>query len=190
MVYRKGDVQTHRDGPCRSSRPAVCVKVHDFGPTAQAVIDRFGCTEEQAEQAIQFAYQAAQQQFWHDWTEPDESGEPEYDGKTQAVQHFGSGTTVYSEGRSDGWLVVDGLPDIETWDAVMLSKWRKFEKAILADIRYRCQTDEVMESIGSNEWWKEGAEEFNFIDGADGKTRCIADLKTEAIKAGFGPVVR
>ena len=39
---------------------------------------------------------------------------------------------VYSAGRSGGWLVVDGLPDIDTWDAIDLGVWRRFDKAVHA----------------------------------------------------------
>jgi hypothetical protein len=37
---------------------------------------------------------------------------------------------VYSDGRSGGWLVVHGLPDVETWDAIALGRWAKFNKMI------------------------------------------------------------
>ena len=37
---------------------------------------------------------------------------------------------VYSDGRSGGWLVVHGLPDVESWDAIDLGRWAKFEKMI------------------------------------------------------------
>jgi hypothetical protein len=35
---------------------------------------------------------------------------------------------VWSQGRMGGWAVVDGLPDFDSWDAIMLNKWRKFER--------------------------------------------------------------
>lgn len=44
------------------------------------------------------------------------------------------------DGRSGGHLVVDGLPDLDEWDAVLLGKWRRFEKwvaAIVDDQAYR-----------------------------------------------------
>lgn len=41
---------------------------------------------------------------------------------------FGKGVKVYSEGRSGGWAVVPGLPPIESWDAIALSRWARFEK--------------------------------------------------------------
>lgn len=47
---------------------------------------------------------------------------------------------VFSEGRSGGWLVVDGLPPIESWDAIMLGKWAKFAryvKGVVDDIPYQ-----------------------------------------------------
>lgn len=33
---------------------------------------------------------------------------------------------VWAKGRSGGWAVVDGLPPVETWNAVMVSKWASF----------------------------------------------------------------
>lgn len=45
---------------------------------------------------------------------------------------------VYAAGRSGGWLVVSGLPDVEAWDAIDLARWRRFERLIrdLADSEY------------------------------------------------------
>jgi hypothetical protein len=47
---------------------------------------------------------------------------------------------VWSAGRSGGWLVVDGLPDVADWDAIQLGQWRQFAKwidATVADHAYR-----------------------------------------------------
>jgi hypothetical protein len=35
---------------------------------------------------------------------------------------------VWSEGRSGGWAYIEGLPDFDSWDAIMVSKWFKFVK--------------------------------------------------------------
>lgn len=35
---------------------------------------------------------------------------------------------VFQTGRSGGWLYVEGLPDVETWDAVQLAKWARFAR--------------------------------------------------------------
>lgn len=36
---------------------------------------------------------------------------------------------VYADGRSGGWAIVEGLPPIETWDAIMVARWSRFAKA-------------------------------------------------------------
>lgn len=59
---------------------------------------------------------------------------------------------VWSEGRSGGWAVVDGLPDVEDWNAVMLSKWRRFAKyarEVADDV-----PTQVMTTIYLNRWEK------------------------------------
>lgn len=48
--------------------------------------------------------------------------------QTDAEEIWGLHVKVYSEGRSGGWAVVQGLPDVETWDAVMVAKWARFCK--------------------------------------------------------------
>lgn len=48
--------------------------------------------------------------------------------ETDARELFGSHVKVWSAGRSGGWAVVQGLRDVESWDAVALAKWRRFER--------------------------------------------------------------
>lgn len=38
--------------------------------------------------------------------------------------------TLETEGRSGGWIVARGLPDLEEWDAITLARWRKFERIV------------------------------------------------------------
>lgn len=63
------------------------------------------------------------------------------DAHEMAYEVWGSKTVrIYSEGRSGGWLVVDGLGDIDDWDAVELMRWVKFNnliKGILDDLDYQ-----------------------------------------------------
>lgn len=39
---------------------------------------------------------------------------------------------VYSAGRSGGWAYVQGLPDFDTWDAIMLGRWARWSKWVRA----------------------------------------------------------
>ena len=174
---KKEDVQFHSDGYGRRSSPAVNVKVYSIGAKAADVAAKFACSEEDAEKALDLAFTSHQGQFWDDVQD-------------DAEHVFGSGVKVYSEGRSAGWLVVHGLPDFESWDAIMLGKWARFEKSIRESIAYLTSAQELEETIGANDYYKHGAEEYNFVDRADGSTACIADLKRDAIAAGFGPVVK
>lgn len=48
--------------------------------------------------------------------------------------------SITQEGRSGGWAVVDGLPGVEEWDAILLARWRKFERIareIADDVPYQ-----------------------------------------------------
>jgi hypothetical protein len=45
-----------------------------------------------------------------------------------AREVLGPGVKVWQAGRSGGWLVVEGLPRLESWDAIALGKWRKWER--------------------------------------------------------------
>jgi hypothetical protein len=58
--------------------------------------------------------------------------------------------TMGQEGRSGGWAVVYGLPDIEEWDAVLLARWRKFER-VAKDIAASVPL-QMLSSIYINEW--------------------------------------
>lgn len=118
--YTKADVRFHDDGPCRPAYPAVNVKVHHL-PTVDDVMCEFGCTETDAEKAMEFAWQIAQQMFW------------------DSVQHIateclGDHVEAFAAGRSNGWVVVRNLEDWEKWNAVDLSKWHKFEKAVKQEV--------------------------------------------------------
>lgn len=175
--YSKSDVDTHSGGYGSRQYPAINVKVYHF-VSIYKVVDKFGCSEDQAERALQFAFDAAQERFWHDFAQ-------EY-----AEDVFKESVKVYSAGRSSGWLIVDKLPDIETWDAIMLGKWRKFEKGVKREIEYYTSPEYVLDNIEANQWYKDGSEQYNFVDLANGKSACIADLKSQAIEAGYGAVVR
>jgi hypothetical protein len=160
-----------------AGHPAINVKVREHLYNHVATIaERFKCSEHQAEQALNFAFEMATRDFWEQAEE--------------LVKEIFPDAQMYSEGRSGGWLAVHGLPDVESWDAIMLARWGKLEKAIKATMKYLCSAKYLLDAIESNKWYLEGAEEYNYKELKDGTSICIAELKQKAIKAGFGLVVR
>lgn len=74
------------------------------------------------------------QNFW--W---DESCRDHFEQARTLAKEIFDAVDMWQEGRSGGWLVVQGLPDVRTWDAVMLGRWRKFEtqvKVLVSDVTY------------------------------------------------------
>ena len=172
---KKSDIQFHSDS-YRAAHPALNVKCHSF-PSGDDVTAHFKCEPEDGERAAGFAWDHACEMFWEQIQE-------------LAEFHLGSGVEAYGEGRCSGWLVVHNLPDVETWDAVRVSAWGRFALDVKKDIAFRVSSEAVFEDIEANAWYKPHAEKFNFINRADGPPVCIADLKADAIAAGFGAVVR
>lgn len=63
-----------------------------------------------------------------------------WEGAIEDVKEIFPSASVYCEGRSGGWLVVENLPEIESWDAIMLGRWRRavrYVKAWVADCDYQ-----------------------------------------------------
>lgn len=140
---RKSDIETHREGYYGPECPAINVKLYRGKGTCPAIdandiAEHFGCTKQTAEQAAEFCYQSAVEQFWEQMTET-------------ATEIFGR-CNVYSVGRSGGWLIVQGLPPIESWDAVMLGKWAKLCKIARMEIAWLCSKDYILDMIGANGW--------------------------------------
>lgn len=136
---RKADIQFHSDG-YRAARPAVNVKVYkgietvDFKQFHDEADDGFtlewireNVSDERLDSALEWACERAWEQV-----------------ETDAQQIFGSHVKVYSEGRSGGWAVVEGLPDFGSWDAIMVGKWARFARrarSIADDIPYQMIDD-------------------------------------------------
>lgn len=172
---KKSDIDTH--GERGRVYPAINVKVHRMPWTDETIAEHFKCSADVAQQAARFSFEAAQEQFWED-------------AKEQAAEIFGAGVKVYSGGRSGGWLEVDGLSDVESWDAIAVSAWARFNAWARQAIEYLTSWDYHREAIEANRWAEEGAEEYNFYHDKAGATHCISEEKAKAIAAGFGPVVR
>jgi hypothetical protein len=116
-TYSRDDVETHTTGYYGPSLPAVNVKVYARTP-AFPVVDAPGVSEEWYD-----AY--AEQNEWL-FDAACEGGRESIEMNAEEI--FGAHVKVWFEGRSGGWAVVDGLPDLDEWDAVQLGKWRRFEK--------------------------------------------------------------
>lgn len=129
---RKSEIRTHNSGYGRSSRPAVNIKVDLWGAFTFELLEGIGGKD--------FA------RWWIDMEDNDQQANgdmvEEYhafaaesafeDAQNDAEYHFGSRVKVYQEGRSGGWLVVENLPDLEEWDAIMVGKWATFQKGVEA----------------------------------------------------------
>lgn len=176
---RKSQIETRRDRDTRNREmPCINVKVYRWGAYSHNVAEHFGCTDSTAEQACQFHFESVQQRFWEEVQEQAAELWPAYSPK------------VWSAGRSGGWLVVDGLPEVESWDAIMVGKWSRLARWCREEIAYQFTREVIFDNIESNQWHKDGAELYNFLDRKDGAVVCIADLKQQAIEAGFGAIVR
>ena len=176
---RKSDVET-RYNYGQGHIPCINVKLYrgrDSTPEMDVddIAEHFGCDRDTAERAAEYCDESAREQFWEEI--PD------------TAKEIFPGCEVYSDGRSGGWLVVHNLPDVESWNAVTLGKWAKLCRIVRDEIKYLCSREYITEQIAANEWAKPYAERFNFLD-RNGQTVCLADLKAQAIAAGFGPVVR
>lgn len=173
---KKSDVKFHNEGFGRTLYPTINIKSYTFGDGLD-LEKEFGCNEQTAKQALEFAFDVLAESFFENVKESAKEIFDKYKVK------------VYRAGRMGGWLIIDGLPDIELWDAVILGKWAKFCKQVKEEKKYVENPENIKETILANEWQKEGSEKYNFYD-KDGETVCIADLKQQAIAAGFGAVIR
>ena len=86
---------------------------------------------------------------------------------------------------------MQGLAPVEEWDAVMVSRWAKFEKAVKEDVKYRVSKEAFLEAIESNSWYLPHSEQYNFAD-TDKGTVCLATVKADVAayseaKYGFVP---
>ena len=119
---------------------AIDVRYYGQGIDPGQVAERLGCSLAQAETCLQYVGETLAERFWED-------------AEDTARDIFGDKSlTVYSEGRSGGWLVVNGLPDIEYWDAIMLGKWRSLKVRLQNEIKHIGDFDDIIDLIEANGW--------------------------------------
>lgn len=178
--YRKDDVDTRNGLPC------VNVKLYNYGPSLDKITAKFGCTEEVAQRALEWAWESDCQQFW-------ESFEEGVYNDLDAYYFPNQGASVEQNGRSGGWLVVHGLKDVDEWDAIDLMRWAKFEKSIRAEVKGTGKDhDAILKNMEHNRWCETDAQQYNFIDlkDAPGKSACIADIERIRREAGDAAVTQ
>lgn len=167
--YTKADVEGHRVGYGGKAFPSVNVKA---GPmrdvSADRVRERFGCSESTAEQALEFCWESACEDFWRDMAED------------TAHYYLGEHVKVYQEGRSGGWLIVDNLPEVSEWDGVMLNSWALFERAARRAVDYLTSWEQYEEAILANEWAMD----------SDSLTRMLEEAAGGRVVPGGGTVYR
>jgi len=169
-LFRKDDVETHSEGYGRNALPAVNVKVRHWPQVYDVQAVWPDCDEHTAEQALTFAFEMARQDFWEMFA----------DKETLAHYFPHHDVKIYSEGRQGGWLVVDGLPDIADWDAILVSAFGRFAVATRREVRYRSSWECVQEAIEANQWYKPLSSQYNFCDTDKGMI-VLADARAELL---------
>lgn len=154
MTYTKADVEFHSDMG-RELLPAVNVKVYRTFYDVKFPVDDApdDLTLEWIEENVD------EERLSWVWSFVCE-GEFEYYADWAKEIFQGYSISVEQEGRSGGWAVVRGLPDLEDWDAVLLAKWRKFER--IGRELARGIPEQVVVTLGINEyetWLSDQAEE-------------------------------
>jgi len=134
--FLKSDVERHSAHYGPPFLPAVDVKCRErFGGSYAYSID----DNPRAERALGWCWESHVELFWELATE-------------YAAEIFGPKAKLYSAGRSGGWAVVSGLPDVEEWDAIAVSRWARFARMLEAERAHFCSADAVRETIEANDW--------------------------------------
>jgi hypothetical protein len=178
--YRKVDIDRRTDNGYGAYYPAVNVKSYHFPSAEQVMAEWPGTDEATAQKALEFAYDMAQRIFWEYWQDTTGGVENGLYGNLEYAffKSHNNRLTVDCQGRSGGWLVVLGLPPVEEWDAIMVSAWSRFEKAVKEDVTFRTSWESVKEDIEANEWYKPYSSQYNFCETAKGNI-CLADARAD-----------
>lgn len=124
---RKADVTYHSDG-YRRSRPAVNVKVY-ARPTDAMAIRVLRDEGQSLSCGFSLAWieeHLTEREQMHFWDLALEDAWEQLREDVNAESVFGRHVDIYSEGRSSGWAVVEGIESADDWDAIRLGRWAKF----------------------------------------------------------------
>jgi hypothetical protein len=137
---KKDEVEFHSDGFFSEARPAVNVKVRAYGEQFDMAATKFACeniSDLMEREAFILAYMEAsddtREAFFEaacedGWEQLQQDAEEIFGSAYGEYGYYTRPVKVESEGRSGGWAVVEGLPDFDSWDAIMLGKWARFAK--------------------------------------------------------------
>ena len=148
MGYGSNDIETRYERGER--RPAVNVKCRGmFGSEKlRREWEARGYPESQIDKALEYCWESHVECFWEN-------------ASSDAEELWGSRAKVSSDGRSGGWLVVDGIGSPEDWDAIAIGRWHRFEKWRTGDVAYFCSDEAIRESVEANEWLGETIAQAN-----------------------------
>lgn len=138
-IRTKADVEFHSEGWAHDPRPAVNVKVRGFWENEIRLPIVLSRVKEKGETKFKDVW--TDPGFTVEWIRENLSDDDfnsffwqtcgdgwEYL-NIAAREIWGNHVKVYSEGKHDGWAVVEGInQDVDSWDAAYLSKWRAFAK--------------------------------------------------------------
>jgi hypothetical protein len=146
----------------------ISVKVYNFGDS-KTVIEKFNCSEAQAMKALEYTFDISQREFWDYWTDSDNLKDyfPTRLINGKPMVH------VSQEGRSGGWMIVDGISEED-------NDFQDFKKDVMEDIKWRCSEECILDAIEANCWWEESAEEYNFITDRWERSYSVSSLKVMA----------
>lgn len=147
-------IDYHGTGRLDGERPALNVKHYgQVEYTTERVAQEFGCDQLAAERAVQWCYESAQEQFWEQALDSlNFAMLGEQSEKYQPVGLAEGPFKVLAEGRSGGWLVVEGLPDVSTWNGTQFMKWRKFARMLKDEMKFLASWEYAKDMIDANEW--------------------------------------
>lgn len=140
MVYQKQDIEFHDDGSSSAweggtDYPAIDVKC--YGSVFDEMKEAFPeLTDKEVESIGNQAWEQHRELFWDYLAQ--EAADKVWGNNVPSFQNGNRSTAAkvefVSAGRSDGWLVVTNLGDVETvskyWNKKDVALWGKFEKAI------------------------------------------------------------
>lgn len=126
--YTQDDVQQHTVGYGHNVLPAVNVKV--YANVTHGIVEEVNRDHGYAADGPDLEWVESQLEDSPDWFDSACEFESEYlrEWGAEIFAEAGHRVKFWHEGRSGGWIVAKGLPDLEEWDAILLGKWRKFER--------------------------------------------------------------